>query len=96
MIALPALGRDELWSLLVETVHSLPMYKSHKRYIEEIMIKETPQISSRELSVQLNIPHGEAIVLLDEIRVNQPKTDSITSEKSSKTTADRSLLDFNK
>jgi len=96
VISLPVLGRDDLWNLLVETVHSLPMYKSHKRYVEEIMIKETPQISPRELSVQLNIPHGEAIVLLDEIRVEQPKIDATTSEKSSKIAADRSLLDFNK
>jgi len=93
---LPVLGRDDLWNLLVETVHSLPMYKSHKRYVEEIMIKETPQISSAELSVQLNIPHGEAIVLLGEIRGEQPKIDATTSEKSSKIAADRSLLDFNK
>ena len=95
MIALPVLGRDELWILLVETVHSLPMYKSHKRYVEEIMIKETPQISPQELAVQLNIPQGEAIIILDEIRVKQPVIDA-TSDKSSKTTVDRSLLEFNK
>ena len=95
MIALPVLGRDELWKLLVETVHSLPMYKSHKRYVEEMMIKETPQISPQELAVQLNIPQGEAIIILDEIRVKQPVIDA-TSDKSSKTTLDRSLLEFNK
>lgn len=93
MITLPPLGRDELWKLLIETVHSLPMYKSHKRYVEEIMIKETPQISAQELAVQLNIPQGEAIILLDEIRPEQPVADS--SEKSSKTGLDRSLLEFN-
>lgn len=32
------------------------------------MIKETPEISPKELAVQLNIPLGEAVVLLDEIR----------------------------
>jgi len=92
---LPVLGRDELWKLLIETVHSLPMYKSHKRYVEEIMIKETPQISPQELAVQLNIPQGEAIIILDEIRVKQPVIEA-TSDKSSKTTVDRSLLEFNK
>ncbi len=95
---MPILGRDELWKLLVETVHSLPMYKSHKRYVEEIMIKETPQISPQELAVQLNVPLGETIVLLDEIRGEQPLLDptSIDSEKASKTAVDRSLLEFNK
>ena len=92
---MPVLGRDELWKLLIETVHSLPMYKSHKRYVEEIMIKETPQISPQELAVQLNIPQGEAIIILDEIRVKQPVIEA-TSDKSSKTTVDRSLLEFNK
>ena len=92
------LGRDELWKLLIETTHSLPMYKSHRRYVEEIMIKETPQILPQELAVQLNITQGEAIVILDEIRRKQPilNPTSADSEKSSKTATDRSLLDFSK
>lgn len=97
MIALPVLGREELWKLLVETVHSLPMYKSHKRYVEEIMIKETPQISPQELALQLNISLGETFVLLDEIRGEHPPRDttSSASEKTLKTPVDRSLLEFN-
>jgi hypothetical protein len=98
MIPLAPLGRDELWQILVETVHSLPMYKSHKRYVGEIMIKETPQITPRELAIQLNIPQGEAIILLEEIRGGQPSQDTSNSdsEKPSKTVSDRSLLEFNK
>ena len=98
MSALAAFEREELWKLLVETVHSLPMYKSHKRYVEEIMIKETPLISAQELAVQLNIPTGEAIVILDEIRGKLPIRDltSFDSEKSSNTANDHSLLEFNK
>jgi len=98
MIALVILERDDLWKLLVETVHSLPMYRSHKRYVEEIMIKETPQISPQELAIQLNVPLGEAIVMLDEIRGGQPLQDSASpnSEKVTKTQRDRSLLDFDK
>lgn len=98
MINLFVLGRDELWQLLIETAHSLPMYKSHRRYVEEIMIKETPQILPRELAVQLNITQGEAIVILDEIRPKQPilNPTSVDSEKSSKSATDRSLLDFSK
>ena len=60
--------KDELWKLLVDTVHSLPMYKHHKHYVQEVMVKERPEISAKELAVQINIPLGEAIVLLDEIR----------------------------
>ena len=32
---LSVLDRDELWKLLVEAVHALPMYRSHKRYVED-------------------------------------------------------------
>lgn len=62
------------------------------------MIKETPQISPQELAVQLNIPLGETMVMLDEIRGQQPFQDSANSdsEKASKTARDRSLLDFDK
>ena len=62
------------------------------------MIKETPQISPQELAVQLNVPLGETIVLLDEIRGKQPLRDTASSdsEKTSKSPVDRSLLEFNK
>lgn len=81
--------------MLVETVHALPMYKNHKRYVQEIMMKETPEILPQELSVQLNITIGEATVILDEIRGNGdtgvPRRTSDPAQK-----RDRSLLDFGK
>jgi len=88
--------KDELWKLLVDTVHSLPMYKHHKRYVEEVMVKEKPEISAKELAVQINIPLGEAIVLLDEIRptgVTQGIADVATSSGKN---VNRTLLDFDK
>lgn len=91
---MPVLGRDELWRILVETVHALPMYGNHRRYVEEIMIKETPEISSQELSVQLNITLGEAIVLLDEIRGKGAKSVTQSVAPNVTKTTDRSLLDF--
>jgi len=86
--------KDELWKLLVDTVHSLPMYKHHKRYVQEVMVKEKPEISAKELAVQINIPLGEAIVLLDEIRptgVSQGSTD-VAANSGKK--MNRTLLDF--
>jgi hypothetical protein len=93
---LSVLDKDELWKLLIEAVHALPMYRSHKRYVEDYIIKETPQITPQELSVQLNIPMGEAIVLLDEI--NSSKQDQLGSgsTESQRSSADRTLLDFSK
>lgn len=31
-----SLPKEELWKVLVETVHALPMYKNHKRYVHRI------------------------------------------------------------
>ena len=90
------LDKDELWKLLIETVHALPMYRSHRRYVEDYIIKETPQITPQELSVQLNIPMGEAIVLLDEIKPSKQVQVGSHSIESQRSSADRSLLDFSK
>jgi len=83
-----SLQRDELWKLLVDTVHALPMYNHHKHYVQEVMLKEKPEISAKELAVQVNIPLGEAIVMLDELR--NPASTTTPNEKP----ATRTLLDF--
>ena len=79
--------------MLVDTTHALPMYKNHKRYVQDIMMKETPKISPQELAVQLNLTLGEAFVLLHEIRGNDIVDTPRTTVESTKTT-NRSLLDF--
>jgi len=79
--------------MLVDTSHALPMYKNHKRYVQDIMMKETPKISPQELAVQLNLTLGEAFVLLYEIRGNDIVDPPRTTVESTKTT-NRSLLDF--
>jgi hypothetical protein len=86
--------RDELWKILVDTVHVLPMYKNHKRYVVDSMIKEKPDISPQELAVQLNITLGEALVLLDEIRGPTEQRIKVTGSSSPKPPG-RTLLDFN-
>jgi hypothetical protein len=90
-----SLQRDELWKVLVDTVHALPMYKNHKRYVEDSMIKEKPDISPQELAVQINIPLGEALVLLDEIRGPPTEQNAGIPAASSPKPAGRTLLDFN-
>lgn len=91
-----ALQRDELWRILVETVHALPMYKNHKRYLEDVMIKEKADISPQELAVQLNIPLGEALVLLDEVRGVKPREGVTDAATGSSKPTDRTLLDFSR
>jgi hypothetical protein len=61
------LERNPLWLILVETVHALPMYPSHKAYVRDTLILEQTEISVDELSLRLDIPLGEAMVILHEI-----------------------------
>ncbi len=88
------LPKEELWKILVETAHALPMYKNHKRYVEDVMLKEKPEISPQELAIQLNIPAGEALVMLEEIRGSKPAKSPAGVITSSSKKPDHSLLDF--
>jgi hypothetical protein len=88
------LQKDELWKLLVETVHAMPMYKHQKRYVQDVMLKERPDISAKELAVQINIPLGEAMVLLDELRATNIPENAPESAPSKEKPANRTLLDF--
>lgn len=88
------LSKDELWEALVQTAHSLLMFKSHKRYVEENMLKEKPDISARELAIRLSIPLGEALVLLSETRGEGGQT--TTAGEAVLKRDERSLLDYTK
>ena len=58
---------DRLWSILVDTVHALVMYPSHKSYTREAILPEKPEITPAELATRLKMPVGEAIVILHEL-----------------------------
>ena len=89
-----ALQKTELWNILLDTVHALPMFKNHKRYVEEVMLKEKPDISSKELAIQINIPLGEAIVILYELRRGEAEPAVTNVATSPSKGPDRTLLDF--
>jgi len=88
-----SLSKDEVWSALVQTAHALLMYNNHKRYVEEVMLKERPEISPQELAIRLSIPIGEALVLLCETRgqhgASQVTEDTPKGDR-------RSILDYTK
>lgn len=89
-----SLQKEELWKLLVDTVHAIPMFKNHKRFVEEVMIKEKPDISSKELAIQLNMTLAEAIVILDELQGGKRGPGAANAATTSPKGTDRSLLDF--
>jgi len=59
--------QDKLWPVLVETVHSLVMFPSHKGYTRSVILPEKPDIKPQELALRLQISLGEAVVILYEL-----------------------------
>jgi len=59
--------KEKLWPILVETVHASVMYPNHKAYTREKLLQEKPDITPLELANRLNMPLGEAIVILHEL-----------------------------
>lgn len=60
--------QNPLWFILVETVHNLPLYPSHKSYIREKILPNEPNVTPERISRILNMPLGEAIVILIELK----------------------------
>lgn len=60
--------KNTLWPILVETVHAMIMYPHHKNYVRDVVLREVSNISPRDLSLKLDIPLGEAIVILYELK----------------------------
>jgi len=59
--------KEKLWLMLVETVHASVMYPTHKAYTRETILREKPDITASELANRLNMPLGEALVILHEL-----------------------------
>jgi len=66
-MSLEEYAKEKLWSILVETAHTLVMFPSHKAYTREHIITEKPEISPVELASRLGISMGEALVILYEL-----------------------------
>lgn len=56
------------WHVLVETVHALPLYASHKAYVRDKILLSKPDITVEELVSRLGMTSGEAMVILWELR----------------------------
>jgi hypothetical protein len=64
-------SKEQLWQLLVETVHAAVMYPTHKAYIRNSILPTQKDISALKLSEQLCMPLGEALVILDELATEE-------------------------
>jgi len=64
---------NPLWPLLVETVHAMIMYPHHKAYARDVILHEQPNVTAHELVAKMAIPHGEALIILYELRKQKSK-----------------------
>lgn len=57
--------------MLMEAAHASVMYPTHKAYTREKVLPEKPDVSPQELAQRLNMPLGEALVILGELADEQ-------------------------
>jgi len=62
-----------LWPILVDTAHALAMYRYHKHYVSTVIFDQKPDTAPKDLSIQLGIPLGEALVILHELGEERTK-----------------------
>jgi hypothetical protein len=67
--------KEKLWPILVETVHGAVMYPSHKAYTRDTILPDKPDITASELANRLNMPLGEALVILYELADERKSSD---------------------
>jgi hypothetical protein len=60
-------SKENLWQLIVDIVHASIMYPNHKAYTRDKILPQTPDVSASEIAERLNLPFGEALVILDEL-----------------------------
>ncbi len=59
---------NPIWHILVETAQTLPMYNSHMSYTRDNILPVESKITPEQLSQRLDMPLGEALVILYELR----------------------------
>lgn len=54
-----------LYSLLIETAKSNPLYAGNAGYTQNYILPKNPKITAKELASKLSITVGEALAILD-------------------------------
>ncbi len=62
---------NSLWRILVDTVHTLPMFAHHKAYVRDVVQVAQSQINAEDLALKLSISLGESLVILYELQVSK-------------------------
>lgn len=64
-------SKEKLWQLLTESVHASVMYNTHKAYTRDKVLPEKADVTPDELAERLNMPLGEALIILNELADEQ-------------------------
>jgi hypothetical protein len=64
-------GARDWWVILQETVKSMVLFPHHMAYTRDHILPNRPSITPEELAVQLDVPLGVALVILDQLRTEQ-------------------------
>jgi len=67
----PPATPSDLWPILQETVRSMILFPKHLAYAREQILPKHPGITPEELSIQLGVPLGVALVILDQLRAER-------------------------
>ena len=59
--------KEQLWQMIVETVHGSVMYPTHKAYIRDSILLQKADVSANELAEMLEMSLGESLVILSEL-----------------------------
>ena len=73
-------SKETLWQLLTEAIHASIMYPTHKAYTRDVILKETPDVTPQNLAHQLNMPLGEAIIILKDLTNKQTQNNPQTQQ----------------
>ncbi len=63
--------KEQLWQLIVETVHCSVMYPTHKAYTRDSILPQKADVSANELSEMLEMSLGESLVILNELMADK-------------------------
>jgi hypothetical protein len=69
---------NELWPILVDTVQSLILYQHHKAYVRDVLLPDKPECSPHDLTIELGISLGEAMVILYELGQEEAKLKGVS------------------
>jgi hypothetical protein len=59
------------WAILQETVKSMVLFPHHMAYTRDHILPGRPSITPEELAIQLEVPLGVALVILNQLKTEQ-------------------------